>query len=67
MNGLSVTEGPFLNDTLLPAANAALARFLSQSAPAVQGTDPVNVPNCNNAFWQYLRFDGSQLVVKPYP
>lgn len=67
MSGLSMTEGPFLNNVLLPAANAALAAFLTQNAPAVQGTDPVTIPNCNNAFWQYLRFDGSKLVVKPYP
>lgn len=67
MNGLSMTEGPFLNNLILPAANAAIANFTTQNAPAVQGTDPVNLPNTNNALWQYLKLDNGQLVVKPYP
>lgn len=67
VTGLGMAEGQFLNTIILPAANAAIAAFMTQNAPAVQGGDVVNIPNCNNAFWQYLHLVGGQLVVKAYP
>lgn len=66
MGGVSMTEGPFLNDVLIPAANKALAGFMQQSGPAVPGNAPVNLPNTNVALGQYFKLDGGKIVFKPY-
>lgn len=67
MNNLSMTEGPFLNNVVIPAANAAISSFMTQNAPALPGTAPVNQPNTNVGLGQYFHLVNGQLVFKAYP
>lgn len=68
MTGLSMTEGPFLNNVIIPAANAAIASLTGpQTGPAIQGGAPVTIQNTNNGLWQYFHLVNGQLVFKSYP